>query len=332
VATKPHTLDAVKILPEVVRRLLTIQGPDDLLPEVLSLCRTFIKADEVSLLLLERDGKEMVEHTVSGVKLRPTRHRVRVGLEGVTGWVAGKQKAQIVPDVRKDSRYVQVDPKRRSEAAIPIMSGDRLLGVLNCESNQQGYFKKTDRPLLEFLAAQISIALRVMEVKAAENGLRDKLAMLHHMSRLSGGFMPTDQFLGRVTDVVRRTLGCYYVGIFQGDYDRQEVVLLAQACEEPINIKIGATQKFGAGLIGKAFELGEVVHARDVTKEASYIPRIPNVKAEASIPIRVGDNCLGILDAQAVEVGGFSMDDMMVLETIARFLVPTLHSAKVGAE
>lgn len=323
---KARSLDAVQILPSVIRRLLPIQHPDDLLPEILGLCRNFLGSDEVSLLLLEPDGKTLVEHTVVGAKLRRVHNRVRVGIEGVTGWVAGKRKTAIVPDVRRDRRYVQEDPSRRSEAAVPILSGDQLLGVLNFESNQVGFFKTAGQPLLEFLAAQIAIALRVRELHDKEDGLRDRLAMLHHLSRLSGGFMPTDQYLSRVADVARRTIGCYYVAVFQGDYDRQEVVLLSQSCQEPIDIALGATQKFGAGLIGRSFELGEIVNARDVSKEPSYIARIKPVKAEVCVPVRVGDNCVGILDAQATSVGAFSADDMMVLETIARFLVPGIQS------
>jgi len=327
---KARTLDAVKILPSVIRRLLNIQHPDDLLPEVIGLCREFLGCEEVALLLAEPDGKTLTEHTVVGAKLRRVHNRMRVGIEGITGWAAGRRKTLLVPDVRKDSRYVQEDPKRRSEAAVPILSGDELMGVLNFESNQAGFFKKTDLDLLEFIAAQLAIALRVRQLHEKEDGLRDKLAMLHHLSRLSGGFMPVDQYLARVADVACRTLGCYYVGVFQGDYDRQEVVLLAQACQEPIGITLGITQKFGAGLIGKSFEIGEVVHARDVSRETSYIEKVKGVKAEVCVPIRVGDNCLGILDAQAKRVGAFTSDDLMVLETIARFLVPAIQSLAVS--
>ncbi|MBI2932530.1 MAG: GAF domain-containing protein [Planctomycetes bacterium] len=327
---KPRTLDAVELLPRVIRRLLTVQDPEDMLPQVLDLCRNFLGADEVSLLVLEPRGKTLVEQAVVGPKLRPTLKSVRVGIDGITGWVAAKRRAQIVTDVRKDKRYVSVDARRRSEAAVPILSGDRLLGVLNFESNQSGYFRKTDLPLLGFLAAQIAIALRVGEARSREDGLRDRLAMLHHLSRLSGGFLPVDQFLARVAEVARRTLECSYVGIFQGDYDRQDVVLLAQSSDGPTDVKLGTVVRFGHGLIGKAFELGEIINAKDVTKEPGYVPTLRKARSEACIPIRVGDHCVGILDAQAKAVDAFSLDDMMVLETIARFLVPTVQRSKAA--
>lgn len=324
-AKKSRTLDAVHILPNVIRRLLTIHDPDDLLPDVLALCRDFLSADEVSLLILSQDGKDLVEHVVSGAKLRPTRHRVRVGVEGVTGWVAAKRKPQIVADVRRDKRYVSADERRRSEAALPITSGDRLLGVLNFESNKVGFFRKTDLPLLEFLAAQIAIALRVAELHEREDSVRDRLAMLHHLARLSGGFLPPDQYLARAADVMRRTLGCYYVGIFQGDYERQELALRAHACVDPVEIKLGSSVKFGSGLIGKSFEIGEPINARDISKEPAYEPRIHTTRSEACVPIRVGDHCIGIIDVLSQRVDTFDTDDLMTLETIARFLVPVLH-------
>ncbi len=324
---KKSRLDAVQLLPEVIRRLLAIADPDELLHEVCALASSALGADEVSLLLLEPGTRELVEHEVVGKKLRPTRFRLKAGGEGICGWVASKRKPAVVADVRKDKRYVAAASDVCSEAAVPILSGERLLGVLNFESRKVGYFQKGDLPLLAFLASQIAIALRLVELDGRAREWQERLGAIHNLSRLQGGVVPLATLLQRTADAVRLTCGGHYAGLFQGDYERGELVLLAQSSAHPLNISAGARLPFGTGLIGKAFELGETVNVRDVRKDPMYLFKIPGVLAEVCIPIRIGDRCLGILDAQAQSVGEFTDDETMFLEAVARLLAPSLALA-----
>ncbi|HLF93164.1 MAG TPA: GAF domain-containing protein [Planctomycetota bacterium] len=326
-ASKKKTrLEAVKLLPEVIRRLLSISDPDVLLHEVLTLANDALGADEVSLLLLDRAGRELVEHEVVGKKLRPTRHRLRVLEEGIVGWVASHRLPQVVADVRKDKRYVKGQGEIRSEAAVPILSGDRLIGVLNFESRKVGFFQKGDLELLGFLAAQLAIALRMVDLSEGARRWQERMSALHNLLRLGGGVVPRETVLRRVVDTVRLLCGGHYAAVFQGDYDRDELVLLAQSSATPVDIEIGSRLKFRTGLTGKAFEIGETVNVRDVRNESMYLDRVPGVLSEACVPLRVGDRCVGILDAQAPGVGEFTDDEVLFLEAVARFLAPALQA------
>ena len=57
-----------------------------------------------------------------------------------------------------------------------------------------------------------------------------------------------------------------------------------------------------------------------------YLFKIPGVLSEVCVPIRVGDACVGILDAQAQTVGEFTDEEVMFLETVARTLASTLQT------
>lgn len=324
---KKSRLDAVRLLPEVLRRLLAVADADLLLHEVCSLASDALGADEVSLLLVDSGGQDLIEHEVVGKKLRPTRFRLKIKGEGISGSAAMTRTAQVVPDVRKDKRYVEVRSDVRSEAAVPILSGDKVLGVLNFESRKVGFFQKSDLSLLSFLASQLAIALKMVELDQRARRWQDRVAALSNLSRLGGGVAPRETVFRRVADTVRMTCGGHYAAVFQGDYEREELVLLAQSSAHPLNIATGARLKFGTGLLGKAFELGETVNVRDVRKEPMYLFKIPGVLSEVCVPIRVGDACVGILDAQAQNVGEFTDDEVMFLETVARSLAPTFQTA-----
>jgi len=325
--TKKKTrLEAVKLLPQVIRRLLSISDPDVLLHEVCALASEALGADEVSLLLLDPAGHELVEHEVVAKKLRPTRYRLRMHEEGIVGWVASHRLPQVVGDVRKDLRYVKGRSDTRSEAAVPILSGDRLLGVLNFESRKVNFFHKKDLELLGFLASQIAIALRMVELDELARSWQERTAALHNLLRLGGGVVPRDTMLRRVVESVRLLCGGHYAAVFQGDYEREELVLLAQSSARPIDQALGARLKFRTGLMGKAFELGETVNVRDVRRDPMHVTRVPDVLSEVCVPIRVGDNSVGILDAQAQNVGEFTSAEVLFLEAVARILAPVLQT------
>ena len=324
---KRSRLDAVRLLPEVVKRLLSITDAEILVREVLKLASDALGADEVSLLLMGKSGHDLVEHEVVGRKLSPTRVILRLHEEGIVGWVASHKLPQVVPDVRKDKRYFEVHSEVRSEAAVPIVAGDALLGVLNFESRRIGYFQKADLPLLEFLASQLAIALRMVRLDDRARKWKDRLSAVHNISRLGGGVVPLETMLQRVVDTVRIECGGHYAAVFQGDYDREELVLLAHSSAHPVKVAVGSRLKFKTGLLGKAFELGETVNVRDVRRDPMYVFRVPNVMSEVCVPIRAGDNLVGILDAQAQSAGEFTPGDVMFLETVARFLTSALQSA-----
>ncbi|HXX93852.1 MAG TPA: GAF domain-containing protein, partial [Planctomycetota bacterium] len=189
---------------------------------------------------------------------------------------------------------------------------------------KSGYFQKTDLDVLGFLGSQLAIALRMVELDERAREWQERMSALHNLLRLGGGAVPQEALLRRVVDTVRAMCGGHYAAVFLGDYDREELVLLAQSSAKPVDIAVASRLKFRTGLTGKAFELGETVNVRDVRNESMYVDRIPGVLSEVCVPLRVGDRCVGILDAQAPNVGEFTKDEVLFLEAVARFLAPTL--------
>jgi GAF domain-containing protein len=86
---------------------------------------------------------------------------LKVGTEGITGWVAGTGKPAVVPDVSKDSRYVVMQPSQtRSELVVPIIIREQVIGVLDVQSQQLDGFSEMDLELMQALASQAGIAIQ----------------------------------------------------------------------------------------------------------------------------------------------------------------------------
>ena len=85
--------------------------------------------------------------------------RLRVG-EGITGWVAREGEPLLVPDVRKDPRYVEANPAVMAEMAVPVKWGSEVMGVINLDHHHVGGFDEEDLELLTAFGNAAAVALR----------------------------------------------------------------------------------------------------------------------------------------------------------------------------
>jgi sigma-B regulation protein RsbU (phosphoserine phosphatase) len=84
--------------------------------------------------------------------------QLKIG-QGLIGHVATTGEPVIVSDVLKDPRYVDAHSGTRSEVVTPIKVDDRVIGVLNLESNQPNAYSKRDLKLLSAFASQAGISV-----------------------------------------------------------------------------------------------------------------------------------------------------------------------------
>jgi methyl-accepting chemotaxis protein len=91
----------------------------------------------------------------------------------VTGQAAARREVLYVPDVRRFPGYIEGSPDTASELALPLLVGERLVGVLNLESTRRNGFGVWERRFLEAVAPQIALSLRNAQLFAQ---LRERAA------------------------------------------------------------------------------------------------------------------------------------------------------------
>ncbi|MGE5177381.1 MAG: GAF domain-containing protein [Hyphomicrobiales bacterium] len=82
--------------------------------------------------------------------------RIRIGDEGICGWVAREGKPQVIPDVGADPRYLSCSPVIRSEIVVPIARDGAVVGVIDVDSEVPAAFTKTDLDALTELARLVA--------------------------------------------------------------------------------------------------------------------------------------------------------------------------------
>ncbi|MCP4142776.1 MAG: GAF domain-containing protein [Chloroflexi bacterium] len=96
-----------------------------------------------------------------GHRMLAREHKLKVGAEGIVGYVTSTGEARIALDVGRDAAYFDNPdlPKTRSEMALPLIAGGKILGALDIQSTESQAFSEADIASLQVLADQIAIAI-----------------------------------------------------------------------------------------------------------------------------------------------------------------------------
>jgi signal transduction histidine kinase len=170
----PHTrqpageelrIEQLRLLAEVSRRITSILDVDTLLDQIARLIQETFDYYLVEFGLIEGDqvviragaGPDWIFHSET--------IRLRLGKEGITGFVAGAGSPILLEDVDQDPRYIRLPHiKSRSMVAVPIRSKGHPLGVLTVESDRLAAFDQGDLVMLTSLADQVAVALENAEL------------------------------------------------------------------------------------------------------------------------------------------------------------------------
>ena len=153
-----------------------------------------------------------------------SRFRVRVG-EGIVGAAAAAREPVFVPDVSKDPRYIPFFPGVVAELAIPLVSKDHLVGVLNIEGPAAAPFTPAARTALQVLAGHLAVAIENATLYRETRWYAGLLATLYEIGKETASILDLDELLQRLAEIVKRVIDYEMFGILLLDEERDELVL-----------------------------------------------------------------------------------------------------------
>jgi diguanylate cyclase (GGDEF)-like protein len=89
---------------------------------------------------------------------------------------------------------------------------------------------------------------------------------------------------------------------------------------------------FGHGVTGAVFRNGQPMTVPDVRQFPSYISHGEQILSEVAVPLKRGDNVVGVLDVERVEADGFSSDDVSLLTLFASQAAIAIENARLFGE
>ncbi|MEW6277220.1 MAG: GAF domain-containing protein [Candidatus Eremiobacterota bacterium] len=155
----------LKALHDVSRALNSSLDLERVLPQVLEHATQVLEARAASVMLLDPQTQELsirMAHGLSADVVRNT--RVRLG-ERISGRVALEGKAVLLPHGRRDSDDIQAEQDLASALCVPLITQDKVVGVLNVRGKRDGSdFNDEDLALASRLAAVAAVAISNAEL------------------------------------------------------------------------------------------------------------------------------------------------------------------------
>jgi GAF domain-containing protein/HAMP domain-containing protein len=131
-----------------------------------------------------------------GARLRQRDIRLRVGQQGMVGYVTRFGQPRLSDDVRLDQLYV-AEPllaDTRSELTLPLRSGPKIIGALDVQSTQPAAFTQADLNALQTLANQLATAIEnVRLVTQVQSALKETNQLIQNQTRQSWDQLVSDQ-------------------------------------------------------------------------------------------------------------------------------------------
>ncbi len=149
----------LQLLNEISRELSSVLVLGELLRKIGTLTKKLVDYHRFGILLADEQTKTY--NAVISLKQdesTPERSTVNFG-QGIVGAAADLRRPVVVGDVRKDSRYILVNPETRSEMTVPLVYRDKVIGVIDLESSLPNYFNDDHVKIFSTLAPQIAIAI-----------------------------------------------------------------------------------------------------------------------------------------------------------------------------
>ena len=151
----------IGLVNQVAKKLTSTLNIDELLTSASEAIQKNFQYFDVTIFLRVPEGRELVlaAHSGNFVDFLPHGYRQKIG-DGIVGWVAEHGESVLANDVSLDPRFLAHQyHNTNSEIALPIISEDEVVGVLNVEDTKLYAFDDTDILVLETLCDQIGSAV-----------------------------------------------------------------------------------------------------------------------------------------------------------------------------
>ena len=324
VRVEPADLTYLVQLADALNTTLDLQT---LLVRTSELVRAIIPYRIFAILLLNDRTHELRMRFQIGHTPEVERLRIPLG-KGVVGQVALTRQPLLFNDISSAPVYINANPDVRSELALPLIAKNRLIGVMDIESEQENYFRPEHLHLLTLTASRIAQAIENARLYARVSRQAQTLTVLNEIAAELTSILDLDALLERVGQLLRRLI----------DYQMFTIMLLDDKGETLITRyawRFGSTHApkrripITSGLVGASVSEWRVVNVPDVRKDPRYLEMNPETRSEMIVPLFYKGRIVGVLDLEHTRTGFFNDEHERMLTTLAAQIAIAIENARL---
>ncbi|MBT3315738.1 MAG: response regulator [Anaerolineae bacterium] len=238
----------------------------------------------------------------------------------------GKRMDEILPEETHDLFHQAIEKALQTGETINI---EYPLKIDETETWFYASLSKLDEDQVYWVARDIT------ERKESEKTLQrqnDYMTAAAEVGRLVTSTLDMDILFRRAVNLLREHFGYYHASIFtieEAGFDAVVREATGEAGKEMKERQHSLTVG-SKSVVGTATSTGEPFVVNDVSKSPNHHhnPLLPETKAEAAIPLRIGRRIIGALDLQATEINAFTPEDLIVLQILADQFATAIDNAR----
>ena len=332
--TSPPILKPSEVEPlllEVADVVNTTLDLETTLRRVAELVRRVIDYEIFAILLLNEQRQELyVRFQVGYPPEVADRMRVKVG-QGVTGRAAQLRQAVLVGDTSTLDFYIPAVPNVHSELAIPLIVKNRVIGVIDIEAREKGYFTEEHKRLLTLIASRMAVGIENARLHTRTTRQARALLLLNEIAQELTSILNLDELLKRIAELLSRLIDYQMFSILLVDASGEKLQhRFSQRFQERLHLKHDIP--LGRGVVGYAAQAKEAVLVPDVSKSSRYIAVNPETRAELAVPLIYKEKVIGVLDLEHTRRGYFTEDHKRTLTTLAAQIAIAIENASLYEE
>lgn len=317
---------------EIARDISSSLDLDELLKKATNLIRLRFEFDHAAVFLKDVSGEFAVIREATGdagAQMKRAGHKLGVGSKSIVGYVAGNGETLVVNDTTRDATYY-ANPllqDTRSEAALPLKIGERIVGVLDVQSQKAYAFSGDNLRILQILADQLAIAVVNSELFAETQEHLAQHRLLHHITTTAASGTTLEEALQSAVNGLQVTLGGDRVAIMLAD--REKKILHVRAAVGHADNVFDLSVPVGSGITGWAAAHRRSLRVNNVQDDPRYIAGSANTRSEMAVPLIYRSELLGVLNVESEQISAYTETDEELLGTLGGSLAAIIANARL---
>ena len=225
----------------------------------------------------------------------------------------------------------------KSWMGTPMLNNGKAIGALIVQDlENENSFTKQQLNFLNNLSTQVAKIIFNARLLDDSRSQIDRIQTAAEIARDISSALNLDELLLNAVNLIHERFNFYHASIFLIDPNEKKAVIREATGEAGIQLK-RAGHKLAVGsksIVGFVSGQGEPLVVNDTTKDATHLPNplLPDTRAEAAIPLKIGDRILGVLDVQSTIPYSFSPSDINTLHILADQLAIAVNNTELFAE
>ncbi len=321
-----HRLEEITVLHEVSLAATSTLALEEIADRVVAVVQQSLGFERLDLLLVN-ETRGVLESVGRDAKAGKELLELPVG-QGLAGWVAERGVVLRTGDVSKDSRYVKNIPGVHSALIVPLVVGDRVIGVVYAASSHSDAFSAEDERLMTTVARQLAVAIENARLYQETEQRLTEVSALYQLARQVNTTLNVQERLDSIVHSLKRTMDCRACSIALLETVNNVLEIRAAVGIDGRWVRDFRLQ-LGEGVAGRVALEGVPMHVPDVLEVEEFVFFDPSIRSLLTVPLIVQQRVIGTLTVDSDRPYAFSEADERLLTIAAAQAAISIENARL---